>query len=464
MHKNTRFHGNKKRVIERTSIVVVLLLIIATGFFLLGGQEMDAAAKAQLDKADLNYREGRFAEAQEAYLKVQEIAPTNVTVLEQLGLIALWQNKHEEAERYFEDALSHLPWYKRIWPFNTQLKYRLAMTYYRADEFTKAAALFHESAGPIAVGPFRELGAFEQQMAFFADEAPYIIQGPEKSQIDFIVTDPLPVVTVSVNGSRPLHFFIDTGGAELILDDGLAEEIGAEIAGSFSTTYGGNTKAETRLGKVDSIGIGEFVVQNVPVYILDTDHMSSIFNGLEIKGIIGTRFLMHFLATIDYKNGCLVLQKATPESILNLDEQIAAGRAHEIPFWLIETHYIVAWGSVNNLKPELFFVDTGLAGKGFTAPESVLQEAGVSFDWDMANEGPVGGGSVKAVDIVLERVTLGAGGEIIEYNVPGVVIEKSVPVLGDALGFRIGGLISHQFFRNYSLTFDFSGMRMIVHE
>ncbi len=147
-----------------------------------------------------------------------------------------------------------------------------------------------------------------------------------------------------------------------------------------------------------------------------------------------------------------------------LDEQIAAGRAHEIPFWLIETHYIVAWGSVNNLKPELFFVDTGLAGKGFTAPESVLQEAGVSFDWDMANEGPVGGGSVKAVDIVLERVTLGAGGEIIEYNVPGVVIEKSVPVLGDALGFRIGGLISHQFFRNYSLTFDFSGMRMIVHE
>lgn len=48
---------------------------------------------------------------------------------------------------------------------------------------------------------------------------------------------------------------------------------------------------------------------------------------------------------------------------LCLDEQIAAGRAHEVPFWLIESHFIVAWGSVNNLEPELFFSGYGVGWK-----------------------------------------------------------------------------------------------------
>jgi hypothetical protein len=34
--------------------------------------------------------------------------------------------------------------------------------------------------------------------------------------------------------------------------------------------------------------------------------------------------------------------------------------------------------------------------------------------------------------------------------------------LEDALGFHIGGLISHGFFRRYSLTIDFTGMRYFL--
>jgi hypothetical protein len=33
------------------------------------------------------------------------------------------------------------------------------------------------------------------------------------------------------------------------------------------------------------------------------------------------------------------------------------------------------------------------------------------------------------------------------------------PQLENAFGLRIGGLISHEFFRPYALTIDFSGMR-----
>ena len=67
---------------------------------------MDPAARTQLDVGDTLYREGRFDEAEAAYLSALELEPENAIILEKLGLIALWRNDSEEAESYFEDALS----------------------------------------------------------------------------------------------------------------------------------------------------------------------------------------------------------------------------------------------------------------------------------------------------------------------------------------------------------------------
>jgi predicted aspartyl protease len=424
---------------------------------------VDKATEALLAAADAVYREGRFSDAEKAYLKARALAPESAVVLERLGTIALWNNNLHQAEGYLREALRRNPWYRGFWPLNTQLKYRLAMIYYRQDDFAQAAKLFYDASGPLAIGPFRELKAFGHQMALFAKAPPYVIEGPEQSRISFIVTDPLPVIEVSINDGQPLHFIIDTGGADVILDRELADEIGAEMAGEFSGTYAGQKKAATGLGKIDSIRIGGFCVRNVPIHTLEIDSISSLFNGLQIRGIIGTRLLMHFLSTIDYLSAALILQRPTPEFIQNLETQISDKKIRAIPFWLIETHCMVAWGSVNDGKPTLFFVDTGLAGAGFTAPESVLTEAGITVDWTRARDGVGGGGKTKGVDITINRLTLGTGPkEIVENNVPGVAIEKSTPVLGDQFGFYIGGLISHQFFRNHALTLDFTGMRLIV--
>ena len=110
-----------------------------------------------------------------------------------------------------------------------------------------------------------------------------------------------------------------------------------------------------------------------------------------------------------------------------------------------------------------FFVDTGLAGAGFTAPESTLEKAGIGVDWAQAHEAIGGGGTFREVDIVIDRLTLGTGSdEVIEEDVPGKAIEHSVAILEDALGFHVGALISHQFFRSHALTFDITGMRLVL--
>ena len=267
--------------------ILALMSVIAIGIWL--GGRMDPAAKTQLDVGDTLYREGRFDEAEAAFLNTLELDPQNPAVLEKLGLIALWRNDTEEAESYFEDALSHTPWYRDFWPLNTNLKYHLGMTYLRQDRFADLAQLFDEARGPVALGPLRDLDAFGRQMALFENEPPYAIEGPDEARIDFVTTDPLPVIEVSVNGSEPLDFIIDTGGMEVILDNDLAEQIGAQMAGSITGSYGGGKKAETGLGRIDSLTMGEFVVRNVPIHTLDTDPISPLFEGLDIDCCIAVR-------------------------------------------------------------------------------------------------------------------------------------------------------------------------------
>jgi hypothetical protein len=117
-------------------------------------------------------------------------------------------------------------------------------------------------------------------------------------------------------------------------------------------------------------------------------------------------------------------------------------------------HFMVAWGTVNRSQPMLFLVDTGLAGGGFTCPESTLKEAGIKLQENNAREGIGGGGKIRVIPFIAEELTLGKAKE---QNIQGSYTE-AFPI-ENAMGFHIGGLISHEFFRHYALTLDFTRMK-----
>jgi len=136
-----------------------------------------------------------------------------------------------------------------------------------------------------------------------------------------------------------------------------------------------------------------------------------------------------------------------------------------IPFWLVETHYVMAWGTVNDLDPALFFVDTGLEGAGFTSTESILEQAGIQLDWNLATTGIGGGGEIEEMGFDVDRLTLGSGeNEVVKTQVPGSAIAGFESIMEYRLGFYVGGLISHSFFSDHALTFDFTNMQMILQE
>jgi hypothetical protein len=209
---------------------------------------------------------------------------------------------------------------------------------------------------------------------------------------------------------------------------------------------------------VDSVTLGQLTVRNVPVNVLPTRQLSKpVFSGKRVDGIIGTVLLSRFLATLDYPGGRLIVRPNDPKIEARLVKGPNAADSIAVPFWMAGDHYMVAWGTIGKSRPHLLFVDTGLAGGGVTCSKAMLEEAGISLDEKNASEGIGGGGKVRVVPFMAPEMTLGA---VREQNVRGLFTE-AFP-LEDRLGFRIGGLVSHGFFRSYALTFDFVAMRLFL--
>jgi predicted aspartyl protease len=416
---------------------------------------MTTAVKPHLETANTLYRDGKFDEAEQVYRELHRLTPKNTSVLMRLGELALWKNQTAEAERYLKEAEHHASWLDKKFPFNMQLNASLALTYYRQDRFRLAAQHYQKAAGPIALAPFHSLKELGAQLATFNDVTPYLIEGAEMTRVPFALTDPLPLIYVSINGSEPLPFIIDTGGAEVILDRAMIEKVGAIQSGTIQTE-GGGTAGNMGLGKIDSITLGDITVRNVPIHIMNTEPFAEIYTGsVPVKGVIGTCLLMHFLPTIDYLNGCLILRRKTADT--------PTDAAKVLPFWLAQTHYMVTYGTLNGNEPMLFFIDTGLAGKGFSVPEATAREEGIALDWSKADKGVVAFGASETVDVTAKQLTLGTGEhEIVAHNLNGIVFKKPLEVFGHRLGFWIGGLVSHQFFREYALTLDFVQMKLVV--
>jgi tetratricopeptide (TPR) repeat protein len=419
----------------------LILKAVILSLALLPGRGMAQATDEKREAAEKLYRAGQFAEAEKLYREFAAKEPVPDWAALRLGQIATFSNRLDDAEKWVQKAIE-------LAPDEKPRKALLAEIYYRRNDFARAAALLREAG--------REAKA--KKLESFGDAKPYELQAKtDVTRLKFVLTDPLPVVEVRVNGGDPVNFLIDTGAGEVYLDPEFAKSVGVQLFGGETGTFAGGAQAQVQEGRVNALTLGEFTVRNVPVTVLDTRRFTGITRGKRIDGILGTVLFYRFLATLDYRNEELVLRRKTQKVHAAWQKEIAAGHPIEMPFWLVGDHFMLAWGKVNDAGPMLFFVDTGLAGGGFTCPESTLKEAGITPDESQAGEGIGGGGRVRVVPFSVARLSLG---EATEQNIRGM-FSGAFP-LENVFGFRVGGIISHQFFRPYALTFDFMAMKLVL--
>ena len=403
-------------------------------------------------RADDLFKAGKFANAENLYEQALLADTKNYAACVRLGQIALLSNRFPESEKWLKRALE-------IRADDAVAKTLLAETYYRQDDFEQTAEKLKTPGTGENPGRAHFSSLDYQKMASFKGLAPYQLSGPgEAARLKFVRTEPLPLVTLRINGGKDVVFLVDTGGAELGLDTEYAKELGLPLWASKEVgTFAGGQHIETFHSKIDSIGLGDWTVKNVPVQVLGLRALSSMLGVPRVDGVIGMIFLYHFLSTLDYKTGELVLQKRTAENVRKLWETTGR-KTVSAPFWMAADHFIVGWGRVDALPPTLFFLDSGLVGAGVNFPESTLKAANIALDQSKAERGQGAAGAFESIPYVVPEVSF-AG--VTEQQVNGL---WDGPLFWeDGFGFHIGGMIGHEFLRSHAVTFDFDGMMLVFH-
>jgi Aspartyl protease/Tetratricopeptide repeat len=414
------------------------------------GEATPKPNQSEIDSADRLFQGGKFAEAGKLYSQIVAKNPKNYSAALQLGRIALLSNRLDDAQKWLEKAIT-------LKPADTDAKVMLAEVFYRRDDFQKAAAALNGvdvASNKLIIEQYPCLNV--AKLESFKGQTPYELHGNGTStRLKFVRTDPLPVVNVRVNGGDEVTFFIDTGGSEVALDTEFAKKLGVPQFSSVQGTFSGGQHAEVQLGRIESLTVGDWTVKNVPTAMLPLRQLSEGLGVKQINGIIGTTLFYHFLATMDYPHGELVLRRKDAKSLEEFKE--SSGKRVAVPIWMASDHFTVGWGRVETLPPSLLFVDTGLVGAGVKLAESVIKEGGIKLEENKATEGAGGGGTLKIVPYTVHQLSFG---DVKEENVPGLY-DGPFP-WENMFGFHLAGMVGHDFFKPYAVTFDFQNMHIFL--
>jgi Tfp pilus assembly protein PilF len=406
--------------------------------------------QSKIEPADLLFQAGKFADAGKLYSQIVAQNSKDYSATLQLGRVALLSNRLDDAQKWLEKAIA-------LKPGDADAKVMLAEAFYRRDDFQKAAAALNGvdvSSNKLIIEQYPALNI--AKLESFKSQTAYELHGNGRStRVKFVKTDPLPVVTVRVNGGDEVTFFIDTGGSEVALDTDFAKGLGVPQFGAVQGTFSGGQHAEVQQGRIESLTLGDWTIKNLPAVMLPLRQLSKGFGVKQIDGIIGTTLFYHFLATMDYPRGELVLRR---KDVSSLEEFIKSPiKRVAVPIWMASDHFMVGWGRVETLPSTLLFVDSGLMGAGVKLAESVIKQAGIKLEENKAEEGAGGGGTLKIVPYTVHQLSFG---EIKEENVPGLY-DGPFP-WENMFGFHLAGMVGHDFLKPYAVTFDFQDMQIFL--
>lgn len=265
--------------------------------------------------------------------------------------------------------------------------------------------------------------------------------------VPFITQNPLPLMTIETNG-RAMEVILDTGGDMLIVDEGVAKEIGVNVLATRQAkfAYTGGEAVEEGLGQVETIKLGEVTLRNVPVLVLPWKS-----RGPTSDGVLGTNVLREFLSTVDYANDQMIFREKSDAGKQQLLTSLKGKATVTIPFVLQGSHLMFARGSLNGRKGLSYFIDSGLAA---SMPFIGINE---TLEWLGIEKTPIEGTPYSWFPI--QSLGLGPLRQGEAQGLADVMVGEP-PYW--RYGFMFDGLLSHQFLRKYaSWTIDFDSMTYV---
>ncbi len=381
---------------------------------------------------DQLFKAGRFTEAERGYRRLLHEDPQHANA--QLGYLALLSNRFAEAERYLSKAVA-------LQPGDVVSAQRLAECFVRQDRLDRATPLLRSTDRP------RDK-AFADQYSHISG-TPWQVYGAQSTRVPFFTLDPVPSVEASVNGGEAGKFLLDTY-ATLDLSQEVADQAGLRAVATLSGVV--DTHPVTLyLGVLDSFKIGNIEIRNLPVQWNDAQR-PPLPDGSQPAGAFGTTLFYHFLTTMDYAGKALILRRKTAPRAL--------ARSTRLPLWLAGDHFPCTMGSLGDYGPRMVTVDTGGIGSALDTTVEIAERVGFTVDYDHPSE-RFGN---KIYPVTADRISLGRA---VRHNLLGHAAEKVFPGLpgpgqSAQFGFDLIANFTHEFFKPYAITFDYTTMHLHI--
>ncbi len=281
----------------------------------------------------------------------------------------------------------------------------LSQAYVRADDFFNAAKVSWALGDNI----------LSKKYAALARTVSYLTSpGWTESSIDLDSIDPLPQVSMTVNG-RTGVFLIDTSTDEIVVDRDFAKRAGLTGHGLRTTNY--NVSYDE--SAADEIALGKLTVKCVPVHL----GRLPLITKVQADGAIGLSFLIHFDFTLDYRRRRLTLRR--PGSPL----------PNGLPAVLAGDRHLLVQGSVNGKADSWIALNTAMPDVLVAASERRAAAP------DPVRE--IAAGAIRLSQPPLDTASFPVG-------------------LDGGFGFPVGLMLAHNALRDHSIRLEPRSMRIVI--
>lgn len=392
--------------------------------------------------ASLLYIAGDFDDSEREARETLKFKDVESDASRIMAKILYLRGQYSEATDFLERVISANP-------SDQQLYWELAQCHLRMNNYREAARIFEEHKFSNPLVPLVQKVAEKPALQISGEK--------DTTVVPLLQVDPLPVIEIGVNGKQ-VFAFIDTGGPFFSTNIEFARKEGYQILSSQTGDYALKKNAPVEYLQMDSVSIGEFVLQNVPGCALEG--IRPQFGKYTCEDCIGTGILNQFLSTIDYPNRRLILTKRNNPRAKNEHFKLLGERCGKVPFFMALDHHLIAKGSLNGRENLTFFVDSGLAAIGQPDPNGPVIQAAFMMPYSaMIEFGIIESSKEITFPYFYEIASLGLG-SLIQQDLYGFLPSRE----GERFNFdgiMIDGLISHAFLRNYAWTLDFDNHEFI---
>ena len=117
------------------------------------------------------------------------------------------------------------------------------------------------------------------------------------------------VVQVSINGTGPYEFLLDTGTQMTVIDRSLVAELGLPTSGN-AMVAGISLRGQIGFAQLNMLQLGKYPSTNQRVLVYDMNKLQRA--RFAIRGLLGEDFLSRFNLFIDHARGVLCIDDTGP--------------------------------------------------------------------------------------------------------------------------------------------------------